>query len=372
MKSILAVIGAGEAAFPILKRAQTLDYVTTLAFGQQGSLAQKEADIFVDADIFNIEYIAKTCREYGVNGVIATSEATTEVTAILANMLNLPGNDVSQGFGAKNKAVMRERVANLASIRQPWFRIYSAHDKYDYPVMVKAPDSCGKKGISIARNETELKTAILYSQTYSGTGDVIVEQYLEGGKEYSIECLAGCGLYEVIQYTEKDSSGPPHFVECGHHQPAMLSEKMKDRIQVAVKDVLKAIGIKCGMAHMELKIIDDQIYFIEVGARGGGGCIADTLTVKSTDFDYFKAAIDCCLGIYEHIDVHNVAYTGIYFHCKQNEYLRPVFERAKTADWCIFNNVSSDSFMETTSSDETHRSGYIIYSAKNKIDLMNN
>lgn len=33
--TILAVIGAGEGALPILKRAKTLDYVTTLAFDKR-------------------------------------------------------------------------------------------------------------------------------------------------------------------------------------------------------------------------------------------------------------------------------------------------------------------------------------------------
>ena len=370
-KEILAVIGAGEGALPILQRAQTLDYVTTVAFGQEGSLASHLADIFIVADIFDFDLIVSKCKEFGVTGLIGSSESTTEAAAILADKLGLPGNDVKDGFGARNKTVMRARVANVTSVKQPWFKTYNPEDNYEYPIIVKAPDSCGKRGISIARNDEDLKAAIAYSKEYSDCGDVLIEQYLEGGKEYSIECLAGSGLYEVIQYTEKDSSGPPHFVENGHHQPADLSDEMKSRIQVAVKDILKAIGINCGLAHMELKIINDELYFIEVGARGGGDHIADTLTVRSTDFDYFKAAIDCCLGRYVHQDVHNVAYAGIYFHCKANEHLAPVFKKAKTADWCICNTVKEDDFHDANSNVETAGSGYIIYCSDKKITIDN-
>jgi biotin carboxylase len=370
-KAVLAVIGAGEGAYPILKRALTLDYVTTLAFGQEGSLAKDYADIFVTADIFDTDFIVEKCKEYGVSGLIGTSESTTEITAILAEKLGLIGNDVTNGFGARNKSVMRDRVANVKSVKQPWFKTYDPGDEYDFPVIVKAPDSCGKRGISIARNEDDLRKAVAYSKEYSDCGDVLIEQYLEGGKEYSMECLAGNGLYEVIQYTEKDSSGPPHFVENGHHQPADLSDEVKIRIQTAVKDILKAVGINCGLAHLELKIINDELYFIEVGARGGGDHIADTLTVKSTDFDYFKAAIDCCLGRYVHQDVHHVAYTGIYFHCKANEHLAPIFEKAKTANWCLCNTVTQESFTEANSNVETSSSGYIIYCSDKKITLEN-
>ncbi len=370
-KMILAVIGAGEGALPILQRAQNLDYVTTLAFGQEDSLAKDFADIFVVADIFNIEFIIEECKKYHVSGVIGTSESTTEVTAVLADKLGLPGNDITNGFGAKNKVVMRERISNVKSVKQPWFKIYNTKDLYEYPIIVKAPDSCGKRGISIVYCEEDLKKATAYSRKYSSCGEVLIEQYLEGGKEFSLECLAGNGLHEVIQYTEKESSGPPHFVENGHHQPANLSDEMKERMRIAAVDIMKALGINCGLAHMELKIVNDEIYFIEVGARGGGDHIADTLTVRSTDFDYFKAAIDCCLNRYQHVEVHNVAYAGIYFHCKANEYLAPVFEKAKIADWCICNTVEDDDFHDVISNTETANSGYIIYCSDQKITSNN-
>ena len=193
-KFVLAVIGAGEGALPILKRAQTLEYVTTLAFGQSDSLARNLADVFIIADIFDVNYIISVCKEYGVSGIIATSESTTEVTAYMAHALGLPGNDISDGFGARNKTVMRERVSKVQTVKQPWFKVYNKGDIYNFPVIVKAPDSCGKRGVSIARNENDLNKALQYAEEYSSCGEVLIEQYIEGGREFSIECLAGCGL----------------------------------------------------------------------------------------------------------------------------------------------------------------------------------
>ena len=87
----------------------------------------------------------------------------------------------------------------------------------------------------------------------------------------------------------------------------------QEKIDIAVYDILHVLGIRCGMAHLEIKIIENEIYFIEVGARGGGDHIADTLTLLSTGFDYFRAAIECSLGKYKHQKICNVAYSGIYF-----------------------------------------------------------
>ena len=370
-KKILAVIGAGEGALPILKKAKQLDYVTTLAFGQSDSLAKQYADIFVECDIFDIDRIISHYKTYNIDGVIASSESTTEVTAQVANRLGLPGNDISKGFGARDKFVMRKRVSEIKSIKQPRFSLYNDNSDYAFPVVVKATDSCGKRGISIANNKEELVSAVEYAQQYSTDGQVLIEEYLSGGKEYSIECIAGQGYHDVVQFTEKDTAGPPHFIETGHHQPAKLSDEMKDRIRHAVSDVLTVLGINCGLAHLELKIIDDELYFIEVGARGGGDHIADELTSLSTDFDYFKAAIDCCLGCWERKAANSVACSGIYFHCKENAHLAKVFDNAKTSEWCVLDTVKDGDFKDANSNVETSESGYIIYCSSNKIDENN-
>ena len=353
---------------PIFQKAKELN-IRTLAFGHADSLARAYTDVFLEADIFDYDFLINACKQHQVNGIIASSEVTTEVAAKIANILNLPGNDVTQGFGAKSKYVMRSKVSQLSSVKQPKFELYQEHKSYSFPVVVKAPDSCGKRGVSIAYNQEDLLKAVAYSKEYSTDGSVLIEEYLAGGREYSIECICGNGYHDVVQYTEKETSGPPHFTEVAHHQPADLSPEIKAKIIRAIDDVLSVLGINCGMAHLELKIIEGELYFIEVGARGGGDHIADTLTVRSTDFDYFKAAIECSLGLYEHKEIHQIAHTGIYFHCKQNEGLKPLFQKAKTADWCIANTVVDDDFLDVSSNVETAESGYIIYCSDHKITI---
>ena len=121
--------------------------------------------------------------------------------------------------------------------------------------------------------------------------------------------------------------------------------------------------------NLVIKIIDDEIHFIEVGARGGGDHISDVLTPLSTGFDYYKAAIECHLGIYEPKTVASIAFTGIYFHSKQNERLKPLFEKAKTAKWCIKNTVAKEEFDEATGNVGASNSGYIIYCADHRITI---
>lgn len=365
----MAIIGAGEGALPIIKAAKEIG-VAIVAYGRNDSLAKDQVDFFVEENNFDIQFIANSCGELNVNGVMPSSELSTEVAARVAHEAGLLGNDIEHGFGGKNKYFMRTKVASLNSVMQPMFMLYEEGLDISFPVVVKSVDACGKRGVSIAYNEEDLKQAVQQSRENSSDGSALVEEYLKGGQEYSIECLSyGKGKHQVIQYTEKESAGPPHFVEIAHHQPANLSDEMKVRIEKAAWDILEVLGLNCGMAHLEIKIINNEIYFIEVGARGGGDHISDTLTPLSTGFDYYKAAIECHLGIYQPTSIKHKAYTGIYFHSKQNERLKPLFEQAKTAEWCVKNTIVVDEFAEANGNVGASNSGYIIYCSDHRITI---
>ena len=368
-KKVLAIIGAGEGSLPIIKKAREMG-IEIVAFGRSDSVAKDLVNVFVEENCFDIGFIADSCRNLDVNGIMASSELSTEVAAKVAHLLGLPGNDVEQGFAGKNKYVMRTRVSELTSVRQPRFTLYGKDYSDSFPVVVKAIDSCGKRGIGIAYDEYDLQKAVQEAKEYSSNGAVLIEEYLQGGKEYSIECLSnGQGNHYVVQYTEKESAGPPHFVEIAHHQPAILSDCMKARIDRVTWDILEVLGLNCGMAHLEIKIIDNEIFFIEVGARGGGDHISDILTPLSTGFDYYRAAIECHLGIYQATEITSKAYSGIYFHSKQNEKLRRLFESAKDASWCYMNTVQRDDFADATCNVEASSSGFFIYVSDHRITI---
>lgn len=366
----LAIIGAGAAALPFINKAKLMN-VKTVAFARNDSVAKNDVDIFVEENSFDVDFICNQCRKLNVTGVLASNEMCTEVVAKVANRLNLPGNDVTDGFAAKNKYIMRSRAARVKTIKQPKFDLFTESGKYEYPIVVKSVDAGGKRGMSLVKKEEELPAAVAKAKQFSSTGQVLVEEYLEGGKEYSIECLAYNGNYEVIQYTEKEISEPPYFAEIGHHQPANISLESKEKIDTAIREILPALGIECGMAHLELKIINGDLYFIEVGARAGGDHIGDTLVPLSTDFDYYKAAIMCSLGIYEGLPHKTTAHSGIYFHCQQNQKLDSLFEKSKNANWSVVNTLKSKSYKNITSNIEAVDSGYVIYCADKKITLEN-
>ncbi|WP_070090263.1 GNAT family N-acetyltransferase [Merdimonas faecis] len=368
MKRVLAIVGAGEAAIPIINKSKEMG-ITTVAFGEGDSVAKNLVDLFIEKSIFDIDGMEEESRKYRINAVIASSEVTTESAALLAKRLGLPGNRCDKGFFARNKYLMREAIKLAKNVKQPNYFLFSGQKVEHFPVMVKAVDSCGKRGISLARSKEEFLIAVNNAKEMSSNHTVLIEEYISGGQEFSVECLADGEKKYVIQITEKITSGAPHFTEISHHQPAQLNCTYKEMVVDAANEILTLLGIDCGMAHLEIKIVNDEVYFIEVGARAGGDHIGDTLIGLSTDYDYYRGAIECSFGYLTIPEVHNIAYSGIIFHCWENRNLKEIFEASRNADWCIANTVKDSNFKKADSNIETVESGYIIYRMDHKLSL---
>ena len=116
------------------------------------------------------------------------------------------------------------------------------------------------------------------------------------GPEVSVETLAVNGNINVIQITDKVTTGAPYFVEMGHSQPCLLSESARKRIAEVAIAANKAIGIKNGPSHTEIKVTQSGPKIVELGARLGGDCITTHLVPLSTGVNMVEASIRIAIG----------------------------------------------------------------------------
>lgn len=161
-------------------------------------------------------------------------------------------------------------------------------------VIVKPADNSGSRGVDLLKNNDaeSLKNAFEYSKSFSRTGESVVEEYMEGS-EVSVETMSIDGECHVIQITDKITIGVPYFVEMGHSQPSMLSEKIKGEIAEVAKAANKALGISNGPSHTEIKVTKDGPKIVELGARLGGDNITTHLVPLSTAVNM----VECCIRI---------------------------------------------------------------------------
>jgi biotin carboxylase len=333
----------------------------------EGAVCQDIVDYFHPVSIIEKDQIVKMCRDLNIDGVVSNaSELTAEIVAYISEKLGLNGTPYKVLDRLHNKHFVRqlsERIGGLSKIK---FYEYDGNDQGIYPCVVKPCEGSAKSGVSFVKNEEEFSKAIQYAKE-STKGKIIIEEFIEG-KELSVESISFKGIHQIIQITDKDSSSAPHFVELGHHQPALISRNLKDKIEETIPQLLDAIGYENGASHIEIKYNGDNIYLIEANLRGGGDDISNKLVEMSSGIDYLRCMIEVALGTYQSpIKISEPSFAGIYYLCKQTEEYLSFFEKATGESWFVDGEIKNRKLKESRSNYE--RDGYLIYKSNKKINI---
>lgn len=357
----LAIIGAGPMASIFAVRARELGIETHCFAWNQGATAKDDVDVFHDVSVMEVDEIARICAEEGVGGVVATTELTVYPAAYVASELGLTGINPEIARVITNKYRNREASGAVPGLHHPWYRLVRNQRDLDdmvipYPVVVKPTSEGGKRGVTVVYDRDALSSALRYADgEKKATSDILIEGLLGEGKEYSVESLSFHGRHSIVQVTQKWSSGAPHCVELGHHQPAELTDDERRSVEYAVTGGLSAIGLDNGPCHTEVKICDQKVYLIEFNARPGGDHISYPLTELSTGYPYITGIIETAMGndVLPEPKELKRRYAGICFVTEQTKELKPIFDSCQDEAWCYEKNDVSDRLCALE-----HNSGY--------------
>ena len=299
----LAIIGANEAITILINKARELGYETHVFAWECGDPGEKAADFFYPISISDKEQILQKCREIGIDGICSiTSDFAAPVVAYVARSLGLPGNPERTDLVARNKYEMRKAFKEYGGIYCPKFMEadnsfdISAVSDFHFPVIVKPTDRWSSKGITRVDKIEDLMAAVKTAVDESFNNKAIIEEFMEG-PEYSAECIVYKGEASILTFTQKVTTGYPHYIETGHIQPSDIPLDDQERIKEIIKRALNALSITNSVAHAEFRILaTGDIGFMEIGARMGGDCIGTDLTPLSTGIDYVKMVIDVACG----------------------------------------------------------------------------
>jgi biotin carboxylase len=240
----------------------------------------------------------------------------------IAKELNLVGNSMETTLVSTDKYEMRKALSSK-NILCPSFSFYEVDNFQNdedliFPLIVKPTDRSGSRGVTKVINVEETNIAIRKALDNSINKRVIVEEFIDGEREFSVECISYNGDIYPLVVTDKVTTGSPYFCELEHHQQAQISEELKNRIFQLTIDSLIALGTENGASHTEI-ILDkkNNLYIVEVAARMGGDFIGSHLVELSTGFDFLKATIDVALNqfnIDKYKSIPKKLFSGVYYN----------------------------------------------------------
>jgi len=367
MKERIAVIGANEAITMLIEKAKNMGYETHVFAWQCGDPGENAADYFYPISIDEKDEILEKCKEVGVIGVcsIASDFAVPTVNYVARN-LGLVGNGDRTDIVARNKYKMRCAFRE-AGLYTP--RFYEAGKDFsmdevadlECPVIVKPTDRWSSKGVTRVDSLEQLRVAVDYAIEESFNDKAIIEEFMDG-PEYSAECICYRGEYHILAFTQKQTTGHPHYIEIGHVQPSDIPEEKQKYIRQTIFKALRALDIQNGAAHVEFRILENgEIGIIEIGARMGGDSIGTDLTPISTGIDYLRMVVDVACGKKPCFDVvREPKCVKIRFIMNEHDIVDYEGIRAKRPE-LITRSSTFDMNLSNEVIDSSTRHGYYIY-----------
>lgn len=226
--------------------------------------------------------------------ILAVDDSATLLAAQVNTVLGMPHNDPESALAARDKYVMRERFA-AAGVPVPTYKRYPlagdpheiarlVRDEIGYPCVVKPQRLSGSRGVIRADDESEFVAAFQRTAAIVRSegepqeqGALLVERYLPG-VEVAVEGLVINGELRLLALFDKpDPLEGPFFEETIYTTPSRLPQETQARIVQRTAEAAKAVGIREGPVHAELRINEEDVWPIELAGRSIGGLCSTIL-----------------------------------------------------------------------------------------------
>lgn len=307
MKRLL-VLAAGILQVPVIRKAREKGYYVIAADGDDRAVGLSMADKAIVANIMSEEEMLEVARREHIDGVIhPCSEVAMNVMGRINDELHLCGISKEMAIRATNKHLMREAFERgkapspkslMTRDEEDAWRLFD--EQFTTDAILKPSRNSGSRGIAKVQKGSIDKDEflLLYRRALEESRDhsVLIEQFIEG-PEFSVEAIVWQGKPHILTVTDKKTTGAPYFVELGHNQPSVYPQEIQKKLMDGAVAGIKALGLNNCACHCELKLQDDEVFLMEIGARLGGDFISTELTHLSTGVDMVAAAINVALGV---------------------------------------------------------------------------
>ncbi len=234
--------------------------------------------------------LAAYAAGHPVDAILALDDSATLVAAAASARLGLPHNDPASALAARDKFVMRQRLA-AAGVPVPTYRrepltadpATIAAD-VTYPCVVKPLRLSGSRGVIRADDPTTFVAAwertkrLLLGEGHDPAAThILVERFLPG-IEVALEGLLTGGELRVLALFDKPNPlDGPFFEETIYVTPSRLPAATQQAITTRTAESAAAIGLRHGPVHAELRVNDDGVWLIELAGRSIGGLCSSIL-----------------------------------------------------------------------------------------------
>ena len=298
----LMILGAGIYQVPLIKKAKEMGLHVIVASYPGNYPGFALADEIVYADTRDKDKILEAAKAAGIDGIVTTG---TDVAVIslgyVCEKLGLAGIPLRAAEILTDKAAMKEAFRGSVSTAafekcRTKEEAEQAAARLGYPVMVKACDSSGSRGINKVSEQSGLEDACREALSVTKKPYFLVEKYVQG-REIGLDAFVAGGKIQLFLphkkyvYRAGTATSPG-----GHAFPCDLDEDLRGKLHRELEQIIAVTGMDNCAVNSDVILTDSgEVSILEAGGRAGATCIPELISVY-TGIDYYELMIRCALG----------------------------------------------------------------------------
>ena len=295
------ILGASYSQLPLIIAAKRLGYKAVTASIPGPYAGFREADEILYADITRPEEVLRAAREAQVDAVTTCCmDVGILAQGYVCEHMHLPGPGYEAARAACDKSVEKAAYRRCGVSTADYELVHDEAELMDalarlrFPVILKAVDQMGSRGIYRCNTQEEALENFPRSMAMTKRDFCIVEEFLEGTM-FGVEAMMSCGkLAYVLPLGNVMREGNPSF-PVGHYVPWEHADEVQEKVREQVEKAALALGFDNCAMDLDCMYLDGEVYIIEATARAGATCITDTVSIYY-GIDYYEAIVKAALG----------------------------------------------------------------------------
>lgn len=271
-------------------------------------------------DTRDYEKILEIARAENIDGIVTTGTDVAVVTiGKVCDALRLPGLSFEAGKVATDKMLMKQNYEKHGVRTARYRRISLEEDSKEngaaegnkdfqiikrleqelaglqFPLIFKAVDTSGSRGIVKAENSSKFAEAYRRVRENTRKDYFIVEEFLEG-EEFGAQSFVSQGKIQFIlphgDYVFQGDTGVP----IGHWAPYELEQSVIEDAKEQLQKAVIAMGLDNCALNADFILSGGKPYVLEIGGRAGATCLAELVSLYY-GYNYYEKIIQAALGL---------------------------------------------------------------------------
>ena len=314
MKKIL-ILGAGVYQLPLIKKARKMGLYTVVVSIPGSYPGFDWADKVYYKDTTDEEAVLEIARKEAVDGILTCgTDVAIRSIGRVCDTLGLKGISEAAAGKSCNKILMKDALSS-AGVACAKYKVMSlerenhdagiccketenhdaaaACEEIGYPVVIKAVDSSGSRGITIVKDKSMIAPALDAVREVTRSSEYLIEECLMG-EELGADAFVLDGKVQFVlphgKYVYRADTGVP----VGHYVPYENAE-VSDKTVKLVSEAIEAMGFDNCAVNADIMLNNGEPYILEIGARAGATMIPELISIYN-GYDYYEKLIQAALG----------------------------------------------------------------------------